>query len=96
MKTIFTGLVIVSVFLLNISAICAQDSDKIVSEESLKPQTECPVQGGPVDKELYADCNGKRIYVCCEGCIETIKADPEKYLKILADKGEEAENIPEN
>lgn len=62
-------------------------------EKILKLQTECPVLGGPIDKNLFVDYKGKRIYVCCAGCIETVNADPEKFLKILADKNEYAEEV---
>jgi len=33
-----------------------------------KPQTVCPVLGGNVNKEVYVDYKGKRIYFCCPGC----------------------------
>lgn len=41
-----------------------------------KLQTECPVMGGAINKALYMDHDGKRIYVCCAGCIAKIKEDP--------------------
>ena len=63
-------------------------------EKILKLQTECPVLGGAIDKSLFVDYKGKRIYVCCSGCIEPVKADPEKFLEILADKNEYAEEVP--
>jgi len=53
----------------------------------VKLQTTCPVMGGEINKGLFVDHNGKRIYVCCGGCIETIKKDPEKYIKQIEDKG---------
>jgi len=53
------------------------------------PQTECPVMGGKINKSLYADVNGKRIYVCCKGCIAKVKAAPAKYIKQLEGKGVE-------
>jgi YHS domain-containing protein len=59
----------------------------------LKPQTTCPVMGGAIDKKVYTDYKGKRIYFCCPGCIATFKKDPEKYLKVLSDKGESVEVI---
>ncbi len=31
--------------------------------------------------------NGKEYYVCCSGCREEFKADPEKYIKEAAKKG---------
>ena len=36
---------------------------------AVKSQTLCPVMKGPVDKSQFADYDGKRIYVCCGGCI---------------------------
>lgn len=62
--------------------------------QELKPQATCPIMGGKIDKELYVDANGKRIYVCCKGCIEAVKKDPAAALKKLAELGEEAEDIP--
>jgi hypothetical protein len=59
-----------------------------------KPQTLCPVMGGEIDKKLYVDHDGKRIYVCCEGCIATIKKNPAKYIKMLEDKGITLEKTP--
>ena len=32
--------------------------------------------GGAINKALYMDHDGKRIYVCCAGCIAKIKEDP--------------------
>ena len=52
-----------------------------------KRQTQCPVMGGKVNKNLYVDHNGKRIYVCCAGCITAVKKDPAKYIKKLEAEG---------
>jgi len=52
-----------------------------------KTQSTCPVMGGEVDKKLYVDAEGKRIYVCCTGCLEKVKADPGKYIKLLEAQG---------
>jgi YHS domain-containing protein len=52
-----------------------------------KPQTTCPVMGGAINKSIYADHDGKRVYFCCPGCDGTFKADPEKYIKKLEDAG---------
>ena len=57
-------------------------------------QTVCPVMGGKIDKELYVDADGKRIYVCCKGCIEKVKADPQKYIKQLESQGVTLEKAP--
>ena len=59
-----------------------------------KKQTKCPVMGGKINKAEYADVNGKRIYVCCAGCIAKIKADPEKYIKQLEAEGITLDKTP--
>ncbi len=46
-------------------------------------QEQCPVMGGKINKKLYVDHNGRRIYFCCEMCIKSFKEDPGKYLKKL-------------
>lgn len=61
--------------------------------KQLKAQTTCPVMGGAIDKNLYVDYKGKRIYVCCEGCLAKLRKNPEKYLKKLATMGQAAEKI---
>jgi len=35
-----------------------------------KEQTDCPAMPGKIDKSLYADYKGQRVYFCCPGCIE--------------------------
>ena len=56
-------------------------------------QTTCPVMGGKINKELFVDTNGYRIYVCCKGCIAAVKADPEKYIKKMKAEGIELEKV---
>lgn len=61
-----------------------------------KPQTTCPVmKGSPVNKSLYVDAEGYRIYVCCGGCLGAVKADPAKYIAQLKAEGVELEKTPE-
>ncbi len=50
-------------------------------------QATCPVMGGAIDKNQYLDYGGKRIYICCGGCMSALKADPEKYIRKLEDAG---------
>lgn len=58
------------------------------------PQTLCPVAKGPIDKALYVDANGKRVYVCCAGCLDPIKKDPAKYIKEMEAAGITLEAAP--
>ena len=61
-----------------------------------KPQTTCPVmKGSPVNKSLYVDAEGYRIYVCCGGCLREVQANPAKYVAQLKAEGVELEKAPE-
>jgi YHS domain-containing protein len=58
-----------------------------------KQQTNCPVMGGKINKDVYADYEGKRVYFCCEACISTFKSDPAKYVKKLESEGVTLETV---
>jgi YHS domain-containing protein len=58
------------------------------------PQTNCPVMGGTINKDIYADYEGKRVYFCCAGCIPEFQKDPAKYIKKLEDEGVVLDNVP--
>ena len=46
-------------------------------------QTTCPVMGGAINKALFTEYKGKKVYFCCEGCKEKFEAEPEKYIAKL-------------
>lgn len=56
-------------------------------------QTTCPVMGGAIVKSLFTDYKGKRIYVCCPGCVSVVKNDPEKYINKLEAQGVTLERV---
>ena len=66
----------------------------LAGETAEKAQTKCPVMGGKINKAQYADVQGKRIYVCCVGCIAKIKADPDTYIKQLEAEGITLDKTP--
>jgi Cu(I)/Ag(I) efflux system membrane fusion protein len=59
----------------------------------MKPQTHCPVMGGEINKDVFTDHNGMRIYFCCAGCDGEFKADPEKYLAKMKAEGIEPATV---
>ncbi len=65
------------------------------ADQPQKPQSVCPVLGGNIDKKVYVDYQGKRIYFCCQGCDAEFRKDPEKYLKKIQEQGITLEKCPE-
>jgi YHS domain-containing protein len=65
----------------------AHEGHEAKAAQKAAPQTKCPVMGGDVNKALFVDYGGKRIYVCCPGCLDAIKKDPAKFVKELEAKG---------
>ena len=52
-----------------------------------KVQKKCPVMGGTINTELYADFEGKRVYFCCAGCIPEFEKDPAQHIQKLENEG---------
>jgi YHS domain-containing protein len=61
--------------------------------KQLHPQELCPVMGSKINKKFYLDIQGQRVYFCCAGCSDKMKADPDTYFKKAAAAGEVFENI---
>jgi YHS domain-containing protein len=57
------------------------------AEPAEKPQANCPVMGGAVDKSVYTDYKGKRVYFCCPGCKGPFMKDPDNYIKKMEADG---------
>jgi len=74
MKLNNIGAVLLIVFAFSIGTALAADA--IANE-----QKTCPVMGGKINKDIYADYEGKRVYFCCGGCEGAFLKDPEKYFK---------------
>jgi YHS domain-containing protein len=43
----------------------------------------CPVTGELINRNIFVDYDGRRVYFCCDMCPPQFKKDPEKYLKKL-------------
>ena len=60
-------------------ATMSQTAGKAVATE----QTTCPVMGNPIDKNIFVEYQGKKVYFCCKDCVAKFQAEPEKYLSKL-------------
>lgn len=55
-------------------------------------QTNCPVSDEVLNKDKVAmDFEGRRLYFCCNGCIEKFEKDPQKYLATMDEPAEKTE-----
>lgn len=75
-----------------------KDHDTMASKgdknaKKLSPQSTCPVMGGTINKNLYADFDGKRVFFCCSGCVSTFNKEPAKYIKKLEEMGQLVESL---
>jgi len=46
-------------------------------------QKTCPIMGQPINKAVFVEHEGKKVYFCCKGCEDKFKANPELYVKDL-------------
>lgn len=46
-------------------------------------QTTCPVLAAPIDKNVFTEYKGKKVYFCCADCKKAFELDPEKYVSKL-------------
>jgi YHS domain-containing protein len=46
-------------------------------------QTTCPVMGGAIDKDVFVEYEGKKVYFCCEPCKGKFDAAPATYVAKL-------------
>ncbi len=65
------------------------DPDTTASSEDAvkKEQTLCPLADNKIDKESFADYEGKRVYLCCDGCLARFKNNPQKAIEKLEERG---------
>jgi len=53
--------------------IAVEDAPAVIEEGN---QEVCPFSGGAIDKEIFADYEGKRVYFCLPKCIARFIRDP--------------------
>lgn len=90
------GLNIIFMFLFAIAFIGADTGAGFSAAADGKSSVQkiCPVLGGEINKNIFTDYKGSRIYFCCPACIDDFKKDPEKYIKKIKDSGVVPEKTP--
>jgi len=72
---------------------CKKKSEPAASAETKEivsrviEQKICPVMEAPINKELYTEYKGRKVYFCCPGCKEMFEKEPDKYIPKLPQFG---------
>jgi YHS domain-containing protein len=90
------GLVSLAVVMLMIAAVlvgckkkeqpapAAPEAKAAASAVTKAEQTTCPVMdGNKIDKNVFVEYKGKKVYFCCAACKSVFEKDPEKYAANL-------------
>jgi YHS domain-containing protein len=60
------------------------EPNKAVSSEMTTEQTMCPIMdGNKIDKNVFVEYKGKKVYFCCAECKAVFEKAPEKYVAKL-------------
>ena len=62
------------------AAMMSESATEVVSAIE---QTDCPVMGGAINKAIFTEYKGKKVYFCCSPCKEKFDGEPEKYIAKL-------------
>lgn len=62
----------------------AKYADKVKAQQAAmkklpRVQVACPMEGEPIDKKVYVERDGQRVYFCCDKCKAAYEADPAKH-----------------
>jgi hypothetical protein len=71
----------------------AKPEKSAVAAKTLAAQKTCPIMGGAINKKYFVDFQGQRIFLCCPGCIDPVKKDPQAAINKLESLGEAPETI---
>jgi len=67
------------------AATTAEDANKTATTAAgaSTEQTLCPITGDKIDKNVFVEYKGKKVYFCCAGCKSAFNKNPEKYMAKL-------------
>ena len=88
-----TKLLALLIVALSIVTIIGCKKSSTSSETTGIEQTICPVMGNPIDKNVFVEYQGKKVYFCCPDCKAEFNADPEKYVAKLPQFKDQAESM---
>ncbi len=96
MKRVIISAILTLVLTFSISGVgwAADPMAGFLDRPGTRAQAACPIQGGKINKDLYVDYQGQRVYFCCAECLPIFKKNPEKYLQKMREQGVVLEKSP--
>lgn len=86
-----------TLFLANVSFAQHHDGHMMEAKKTDgKTQNQCPMMGGTIDKNVFTDYQGKRIYFAGEMCRGMFLQDPQKHMDKMIKEGINLENSPKS
>jgi len=61
----------------------AMTKEEMAKAAAAGEQTICPVMDNPINKDVFVEYKGNKVYFCCPDCKAKFNADPEKYIAKL-------------
>lgn len=59
------------------------------NNEAAEPVSQaCPIMGNRINKNLFIQKDGRRVYICCKGCTKRVENNWEGTLRKLAEQAE--------
>ncbi len=78
-RTVGLGSLICVCFVLAGVAFAAKEHDQNDKAKAALPKALCPVMHQPIDKSVWIDYRGGKLYFCCQSCVKKFKAHEAKY-----------------
>ncbi|MCC8108630.1 MAG: hypothetical protein LIQ30_06200, partial [Planctomycetes bacterium] len=66
--------------------------------DAAEPGSEaCPIMGNRINRQLFLEKNGRRVFMCCKGCTKRLQNNWDKAVDTLRDQAEtgDPETLPE-
>lgn len=61
----------------------SEADDKSTEVSTVLAQTICPVMGDKINKNVFTEYKGKKVYFCCQMCVKKFETNPGKYIAKL-------------
>jgi YHS domain-containing protein len=53
------------------------------TQAAVAEQTTCPIMGSAINKAIFVEYKGEKVYFCCKGCDKVFLENPEQYVAKL-------------